>query len=41
MIMLGDRLPEAENKKICQISGLKSGCSPLGNLNGGRLQESS
>ena len=27
--MLGDRLPETENKRICQISGLKSGRGPL------------
>ena len=32
MIMLGGRLPETENKRICQISGLKSGCGPLRNL---------
>ena len=27
--MLGGRLPETENKRICQISGLKSGRGPL------------
>ena len=27
--MLGGRLPETENKRICQISGLKSGPGPL------------
>ena len=39
--MLGGRLPETENKRICQFSGLKSGRGPLRNLTGGRLQESS
>ena len=39
--MLGGRLPETENKRICQISGLKSGRGPLRNLSGGRLRESS
>ena len=43
--MLGGRflicLPETGNKRICQISGLKSGCGPLRNLSGGRLRESS
>ena len=34
MIMLGGCLPETANKRICQIVGLKSGCSPLRNLNG-------
>ena len=37
MITLGGRLPETANKRI----GLKSGCSPLRNLSGGRLRESS
>ena len=27
--MLGGRLPETENKRICQISGKKSGRGPL------------
>ena len=27
--MLGGRLPETENKRICAISGLKSGRRPL------------
>ena len=39
--LLGRRLPETENKRICQISGLKSGRGPLRNLSGGRLRESS
>ena len=39
--LLGGRLPETENKRICQISGLKSGRGLLRNLSGGRLQESS
>ena len=39
--MLDGRLPETENKRICVISSLKSGRSPLRNLSGGRLQESS
>ena len=39
--MLGGHLPETENKRICQISGQKSGRGPLGNLSGGRLRESS
>ena len=30
--LLGRRLPETENKRICQISGLKSGRGPLRNL---------
>ena len=37
--MLGGCLPETENKRICVISGLKSGCGPLRNLSGGRLRE--
>ena len=36
--MLGGRLQETENKRICQISGQKSGRR---NLSGGRLRESS
>ena len=39
--MLDGGLPETENKRICQIFGLKSGRGPLRNLSGGRLQESS
>ena len=39
MIMLGGRLPETENKRICLA--LKSGRGPLRNLSGGRLQKSS
>ena len=39
--MLGGRLPETENKRICAISGLKGGRGPLRNLSGGRLRESS
>ena len=40
--MLDGHLPETENKRICVISGLKSGRSHLlRNLSGGRLQESS
>ena len=39
--MLDGCLQETENKRICQISGLKSGHSPLRNLSGGRLRESS
>ena len=27
--MLGGPLPETENKRICQISGIKSGRGPL------------
>ena len=41
MIMLGGGLPETENKRICQISGLKSGRGRFRNLSGGRLRESS
>ena len=40
-ILLGGRLPETENKRICQIFGLKSGRGRLRNLSSGRLQESS
>ena len=39
--MLGGRLLETESKRICVISGLKSGRGPLRNLSGGRIQESS
>ena len=38
--MLGGRLPETGNKRICVISGLKSGRGPFRNLSGGRLQSS-
>ena len=38
--MPGGRLPETENKEICQISGLKSGLCRLRNLISGRLRES-
>ena len=40
VIMPGGRLPETENKRICQISGPKSGHGRLRNLCSGRLQES-
>ena len=40
VIMPGGRLPETENKRICQISGPKSGRGRLRNLRGGRLRES-
>ena len=40
MIMLGG-WPETENKRIRQISGLKSGRGPSRNLSGGCLRESS
>ena len=40
VIMLGGRLPETENKRICQISGPKCGRCRLRNLRSGRLQES-
>ena len=40
VIMPGDRLPETENKRICQISGPKSGRGRLRNLRSGRLRES-
>ena len=39
--MLGGRLPETENKRICVISGQKRGRGPLRNLSSGRLRESS
>ena len=32
IILLGGRLQETENKRICQISGLKSGCGRLRSL---------
>ena len=35
--MLGGRLPETENKRKCQISGLKSGCGRLRNSSSGRV----
>ena len=38
--MLDGRLLEIGNKRKCQISGLKSGRSRLGNLNSGCLRES-
>ena len=38
--MPSGRLPETENKEICQISGLKSGRCRLRNLVSGRLRES-
>ena len=34
--MLGVRLPKAENQRICQASGLKTGRDRLKNLNSGR-----
>ena len=33
--MLGDRLPETENKRTCQTSGLKTGHGPLRILSSG------
>ena len=39
--MLGGHLPETDNKRICQFSGLNSGRGPLRNLSGGRLRDSS
>ena len=39
--MLGGRLPETENKRVCQTSGLKTGRGGLRNLSSGRLRESS
>ena len=39
--MLGDRLPETENKRICQTSGLKTGHGPLKILSSGCLRENS
>ena len=35
VIMPGGRLPETENKRICQISGPKSGRACLRNLRSG------
>ena len=40
VIMTGGRLPETEKKRICQISGPKSGRGRLRNLRSGRLRES-
>ena len=40
VIMPGGRLPEIENKRICQISGPKSGRGRLRNLRSGSLRES-
>ena len=40
VIMPGGRLPETENKRICQISGPKSGRGRSRNLRSGRLRES-
>ena len=40
VIMPGGRLPEKENKRMCQISGPKSGRGRLRNLLSGRLRES-
>ena len=40
VIMPGGCLPETENKRMCQISGPKSGHSRLRNLHSGRLRES-
>ena len=40
VIMPGGRLRETENKRICQISGPKSGHSRLRSLRSGRLRES-
>ena len=39
--MLSGRLPETQNKRICQTSGLKTGRGRLINMSSGRLQESS
>ena len=36
--MLGGRLPETENKRICEISCLKGGRGPLRILSGGRFE---
>ena len=38
-VMPGGRLPETENKRICQISGPKSGRGRLRNLRSGRSRE--
>ena len=40
VIMLVGCLPQTENKRICQISGLKSPCGRLRNFSRGGLQES-
>ena len=40
VIMPGGRISETENKRICHISGPKSGRGRLRNLRGGRLLES-
>ena len=37
VIKLGGRLPETENKRICQISGPKSGRDLFRNLRSGRF----
>ena len=37
--MLGGRLQETENKRICRISGLKSGRGRVANSSSGRLRE--
>ena len=39
VIMPSGRLPETENKRICHISGPKSGRGRLRNLCSGRLRE--
>ena len=39
VIMSGGRLPETENKRMCQISGPKRSRSRLRNLLSGRLRE--
>ena len=40
VIMPGGRLPETENKRICQISGPKSGRGRSRNLRSGRYLKS-
>ena len=40
VIMLGGRLRENENNRICRISDLKSGRGRLRNSSSGRLRES-
>ena len=40
VIIPGGRLPETENKRICQISGPKSGHGRVRNLCSGSLRES-
>ena len=40
VVMPGGPLPETGNKRICQISGPKSGRGRLRNLRSGRLRES-